>query len=296
MVPACILNRESPTGRAVSLALFLLPIVYLADMVSVAVHEILGHGLSAVLVGGTFSGLMVKWDGMGVALCDLPVAAPLAHCILFLASGVMAEMVFGVLLLGFAMLLRGRPDIQLVPLIVAFICVIDGASYVLWNAYRPVPPGDIGSIVLLLSAEQLPEVSTVRWALLAAGALLFLGATFYFCVSVFVRVEALILCDKQFVGPSRLLALFVFLVLPGSVAWFIFDWDQLAPGIGRLPSIIGALSILAVATLLFWHRPTLKRECSLRPVTWRHIAGSWICLIATVIVITRWFKDGVMWG
>ena len=65
MTRTYLFHRDSPVVRAVSLALFVLPIVYVAEILSVAVHEILGHGLSAVALGGSFSGFTLKWDAGG---------------------------------------------------------------------------------------------------------------------------------------------------------------------------------------------------------------------------------------
>ena len=283
-------------GRTIVLALFVLPIGYVAEILSVAIHEILGHGLSAVLLGGSFSGFVLKWDAMGWAYSALPATAPLLHHVLYLASGVIATTVCGLTLFGLVFLFRKRLDIQLALLVVSFICLMDGIPYVLWNAYHPVPPGDIGWIIALSCGQRVPEASAIRWALLVVGTLLFAGTTFYFSALVFIRMEAMILGGGQFTGKSRVLALFFLLALPGSVGWFTFDWDQLAPGIGLLPDVVGALSVIVVAALLFWYRPKLKHENRIHLITWRHIVVSCTCLIATVIALTFWFKDGVKWG
>jgi len=291
-----MLHKDSPVGRAIGLALFLLPIEYVAEILSVAVHEILGHGLSAVVLGGSFYGFVMNWDGMGQAFCDLPSAAPLMHQVLHLAAGVIAEITCGVVLWGLISFFRRRPDLQLVLLMASSICLIDGTSYVLWNAYHPVPPGDIGRILWLSSPTWPPETSILRWMLLAVGALLLAGTTLYFYTAIFVRIEALILPGGQLAGGSRLLTLLTFLVLPDSVGWFVFDWDQVAPGIGRLPCAVGALSVVVMAGLLFWYRPRLEERNPDCRISWRHVAVSWMCLIATVLALALWFDDGVRWA
>jgi hypothetical protein len=291
-----MLGKDWPVGRAVVLGLFLLPIAYLAEMLSVAVHEILGHGLFGALLGGTFRGLVLRWDGMGWASCDLPPAAPLPHEVLHLASGVSAEAICGMTLWRLVSFFRRRPDVQVVLLIASSICLMDAASYVLWSAYRPVPPGDIGRIIWLSSAAWPPETSVVRWVLLVAGVLLFASTTLYFYPAIFTRIEVLILGGGQLAGGPRLLALLLFLVLPGSIGWFVFDWDQVAPGIGRLPSVVGALSVVAVAGLLFWCRPRWKERSCASSITWRHIAASWVGLVVTILALALWFNDGVRWS
>jgi hypothetical protein len=289
-------RNDGPVGRGIGLVLFLLAIGYVAEILSVATHEIVGHGLSAVLLGGTFSGFVLRWDGMGWAFCDLPSSVTLVHHVLHLASGVVAEISCGLMFLVLTLLLRKRPDIQLVLLVISSICLVDGSSYVLWNAYHPVAPGDIGQIIWLSCGPQLPEVSVIRWTLLVIGAILFAGTTFCLYTAVFVRIEALIVRGGQLTGGPRLLVLFAFLVLPNSVGWFVFDWDQLAPGIGRLPGVVGALSVAAMAGLLFWYRPRFKVRDSDHPISWRHIAIAWTCLIVTVLAVALWFNNGVWWA
>lgn len=249
-----------------------------------------------MLLGGTFSGFVLKWDAMGWVFCVLPPTASQLHVVLFFASGVIATTICGLTLLGLAFFFRERHDIQLALFVASLACLMDGIPYVLWNAYQPVPPGDIGWIITLCCGQRLPETSLLRWGLLICGVLLFTGTTFYFCSGVFVRMEALILGGRQSAGGSRLLMLLVLLVLPGSAAWFMFDWNQLAPGIGLLPCVVGALSVVTMAAVLFWYRPRLEHGTPIHMVTWHHIAVSWACLIATVMALALWFDEGVRWS
>jgi len=289
-------RSNSPIRRAAALVLFALPLLYVATIFSTAVHEILGHGLSAVLLGGDFSGFTLRWDAMGWAFSDLPAEAPRLHQILQLAAGVIATTVCGALLWGLVLFFRKRPDIQLVLLVGASILLVDGISYAFWNAYHPVAPGDIGRIIALCGGPQSSEVMILRWGLLAAGGALLAGVTFCLGIAAFVRIETLILKEGQFTGTSRPLALFFLLVLPGSAAWFVFDWNQVAPGIGFVPNVAGALSVFAVAVMLFWYRPRLKYAGPVPSITRRHVLLSWTCLLATVVSLLLWFSDGVRWG
>jgi hypothetical protein len=292
-----VIRADNAIARAVRLAFFVLPLIYVAEISGAVIHEVLGHGLSAVLLGGQFSGFTVKWDGMGVAFADLPAGEVwVAHEIVHMASGIVATTVCGAMLWGLVFFFRRRPDIQLALFVVAFILLIDGIDYVLWNAYHPVPPGDIGVIILLSQVLEFPDPTVLRWVLVITGGLLFAGTTFYFCTAIFVRVEGLILSGGRFTGKSRLLALFLFLALPGAYEWLSFNWNQVAPGIGRLPNVAGALSIITVAGLLFWYRPNLKNGNSVPLITSGHIAVSGTCLLVTVTALTLWLNDGLIWG
>ena len=118
-------SKDSPIARTAALVLFALPLLYVAPILSTAVHEILGHGLSAVLLGGEFSGFALKWDAMGWAYSHLPADAPAADQIVQLASGVIATAVCGALLWGLVFFFRKRPDIQLVLLIGAAMPMVE---------------------------------------------------------------------------------------------------------------------------------------------------------------------------
>jgi hypothetical protein len=293
-----IIRKDGLMVRAVRLAFFVLPIVYVAGALSAAVHEVLGHGLSAVLLGGEFSGFTVKWDGMGWAFATLPAdGASASHQILFWASGIIATTVCGAILWGLVFFFRRRPDIQLAMLVTAFVLLISGIDYVVWNAYHPIPStGDIGKIIMFCHILEFPDPTVLRWVLLITGVLLFAGTTFYFCTSIFVRAEALILSGGRLTGKSRFLVLFLFLVLPGAYAFLSFDLNQLAPGIGRVPNVAGALGIIAVAGLLFWYRPKLKNGNSVPLITWRHLVVSGTCLLVTITALALWLNEGLIWS
>jgi len=60
-----IIGGNKIIARTIKLAFFILPIVYVSEILGITIHEVLGHSLSAVLLGGQFSGFTVKWDTMG---------------------------------------------------------------------------------------------------------------------------------------------------------------------------------------------------------------------------------------
>jgi hypothetical protein len=291
-----IIRGNNTIARTIRLTFFVLPLVYVSEVLGTTIHEVLGHGLSAVLLGGQFSGFAIKWDTMGWALADIPAGATVTYHILFSASGIIATTVCGVILWGIVFLFRRRPDIQLALLVVAFIFLIDGLDYVVWNAYYPSPPtGDVGKIILFYQVMEFPGFTILRWLLLITGILLFAGIVFYFCTSIFMRIEILILSGGQFTGKSRFLALFIFLALPGAYEFLSFDWNQIAPGIGRLPNVAGALSIVTVAAVLFWYRPRLKNMNTVPLITWRHMSVSGTCLLITIMSLALWLNEGVRW-
>ena len=182
---------------------------------------------------------------------------------------------------------------QLVLLIAAFIVLIDGLSYILWDAWKPFPRGDFGRIIWMSGGPLTLDGVFVQWSLLLSSAALYAGATFYFYRAIFIRIEALVLHGDLFSGLPRIIALAVFLVLPGTCGWLSYDWNQINPGIGRLPQVVGVLSVVAVVAILFWYRPRFKHDGLIPPITWRIIAVSWTCLLVTVATMALWLVDGV---
>ncbi len=287
-------NKRLVANRTIRLALFILPIAYIAGILGVAIHEILGHGLTALLLGGEFNGFVLKWDAMGWAYCSLPSTAILSDNILHLLSGIIATTVVGGLLFGCATLSK-RAGLQLALWVLGYVCLMDGIPYLFWNAYHPVLPGDIGIIISQISNRQNLPVELIRWIFMFFSAALFIGTTFLFWSRAFAGIEGLVLVNQQFTNNSRILALLFLVILPGTAFWFLFDWNQLAPGIGILPNIVGALSSMAMAGILFWYKPRLQPKVTTKVISWIQIALSWGCLIVTLASLSIWFAKGIIW-
>ena len=134
--PSSARPRPSYWRRLAVIALFLLPIAYFAEIVAVAIHEIAGHGLAALCVGGAFTGFTLKWDGMGWA-CAFPAPnAPVSDTIAILAAGVAATTLSGIGLFVLALLLRKRFFSRMLLLLLSTMSVLEGTSYAFWNAYH----------------------------------------------------------------------------------------------------------------------------------------------------------------
>jgi hypothetical protein len=80
---------ERPISRAVVLVLYVLPIVYGAGILSVVVHEILGHRLEAILLDGKFYSFILKWHAITWAYSPLTSTPSQQHQIF----GVISESV-----------------------------------------------------------------------------------------------------------------------------------------------------------------------------------------------------------
>ena len=123
------------------------PTGYVAFISAVAIHELLGHGVTAWLLGGTFQGFALMPDGMGWAASSAP-----DHENIVLAGGVVAGVLAGVILLLLASRMT-HPLARMTCLLFAVCSLEDATSYAFWNSVFPRPPGDFGRILLDLQLE-----------------------------------------------------------------------------------------------------------------------------------------------
>jgi len=278
-------NEPSIFRKVLLLALFLAPVAYISLILSVATHEIIGHGLAAVALGGTFHGFKLELDGMGWASIDLPSGASTIDNIICLAAGVTATTVTGLVLIAVSYHIRKRLGIRLSLLILSFMCLMEGIPYIFWNSYHPVPPGDIGRIIALWRSVGFPGEIGIRIFLLAVSGIMFCISTFFLCALLLQGIEEAVLAGKRFSPQARFWILLLFLVIPGPAAWFLFDWNQLAPGIGLLPCIVGAASIVISAIILYWFSLKPRSDIPGMNIKWYHLLilyGFLILLVAFI--------------
>jgi len=215
-------------------------------LLATAAHEALGHGLAAICLGGKFLTFQMDLSGMGWAWTILdPDSAAWQHTVV-LSAGVVATVALGILFLAMGAAIR-KPLPSLVMLVLSLNLLLEGAPYIFWNAVHPVPPGDIGRILSETSS------ASARPALIAAGGIVMFGAIWSLTALLFRRLEGWIGPNGRLAGAQRAVVAAMLGLVP-AVLWFTFDWDALAPGLGYLPSIVGAASHLVAAASVFWIR------------------------------------------
>lgn len=265
-----------------------MPVAYSGALLAVAVHEVLGHGVSAILLGGEFTGFLLRLDVMGYASAWPAAHAPIWRQIAVLSGGVVSTTVFGAAFLMIALRLRNAPFLRIGLAVLASCFVLNGSLYMLWNSYQPRPPGDIGRII------QLTESNTIRWAVFLAGAAL--TAIFLIGPMAIVVRESNRWLQSGSVPRKWQRALMP--VVIGSafgVGQSVFDWNQIAAGIGMVPRYCGmAFAIITIIVLMLVPpdtRPVLSPSRSaLRPVAW-----AWIATLVLIAAISIWLQDGVQW-
>lgn len=288
-------SRRVFLRRIVTLVLFVLPWGYVGVIAGVAVHEVVGHGLTALAVGGRFEGFELEWYGMGWASAYPAPGAPTWHESVVLLGGVAATVALGGLLLGLAALLPGL-WLRTAGVILGTCIVLDSAAYTFWSALHPGTQGDAARVVLLWDS------SAVQWVLVVGGAVLTIGTT-WISTSLLFRCVASYLVPGQdevragrgeLSGLQRATIVVLFFVVPSVGAHYAFDWNQLISGIGNLPAhanmgLVAILSPLLFFSIRPW--PNVEPRAPLIPV----VLG-WILAVAIGGMVEAWLSQGVSWS
>lgn len=282
-------HSKSPARRAVVqylLPTFLvLPYAYLGLLLAVAIHEFVGHGLTAIMVGGSFTGVQLEFDGMGWAQATAPPDAATWKYTAVMAGGVISTMVAGIILLSLGWRTRRQPWIALPLLAIAANQILEGAPYLFWNAVHPVPPGDIAAIV---SGQPLARVACIIFG----GTVMLAGVWCSMALLMWIA-ESWLNEGKRYLGWSRFTALTV-LGFSG-VAWFTFDWDQLAPGLAAWPNVVGLFIHLISAASIAPARWRIERsERNVRCTLISATAG-WALVLFAIVVVGVWLRKGLTW-
>ncbi|MCC7407653.1 MAG: hypothetical protein IT442_06250 [Phycisphaeraceae bacterium] len=264
------------------------PFGYLGLILGVVSHEIVGHGLMSLAVGGEFLGFLIRFDGGGYAIVPLPEHAQPWQTVCVYFGGVAITSLLGMVILGAGWLCRRHAWVGLPLIVLAFAVLMEGIPYVFWNAVHPVLHGDIGRVLAII------DLSWLRVLLIVTGGVGLVAVTWTFTALLYSVLQGWLACGAVLENSLRLALLALLGLVPG-LGWLIFDWDWLLPGIGNLPNISGLLLHLAAAASLAWIR--------LPPMTLRSHKGlvatlvtGWCMTAVCLIAIALWFHDGLVFA
>lgn len=276
------LTTRSFSLRLIAWFLFAGPLGYVAYITAVVTHEIIGHGCTAWLLGGTFSGFAILPDGMGWATAWSP-----EHQNVVLAAGIVACTLVGILLLAVA--LRTAHPLPRTALLIFVVCMFEDAlPYGFWNCCFVRPPGDFGRILLDLDSELL------RWTLVSVFGAGYVVLVVWSTVLIFRCLESTV--GPLSCGRAALIA-WPFFGVAAALTWFTFDWNQLIQEIGRLPQYVGAGLQLAVAPLLVAVRREKVARVEIARRTWAlSIGTAWFASLALILTLALWLRHGVSWS
>jgi hypothetical protein len=280
--------------KSILLALFLLPFVHIGIILSVAIHEVLGHGLSAEVLGGVFSGFSLNWDGMGRAYAFLPPSASSTDRMVFLSSGILATLIAGWLFLGIACAIKKQVGIRLALLILSYCCLMDGIPYLLWNSWNPIGPGDVAKILNIWQQAGYPHEDMMRIVILVVSGIMFIGFTYLFFLLLFQGIESYLWNGKSMSSKARFWSVLLFVVIPGTAGNFTFDWNQVAPGIGSLPTTAGISSVIVSAILIFSFPLKPKATISGGCIRLHQVLLAWLLEGIVILLMIFWLRKGVV--
>jgi hypothetical protein len=282
-----------PTGKshvinALQILIFSLPVIYIGIILAVFVHEVLGHGLTAFLLGGQFKSFSILLDGMGYASIDVVKLSNL-KIVLILLSGAAYTTGFSILFLILSLAFWQKTFLSAAFLYLAFASLLDGVPYLFWDAIALGGVGDY-SLIWMLNPN-----STARIALIAlCGSLMFFGIVF-FNFLLFKYWGGWMAEVKPFPAKWKTVLCLILFSLQAA-GWLSFDWNQLIPGIGVLPSAVAiVLTIIILTFLSIFYKFTDDRpsqDYGSHPK--RAISLAWFFCIALAITIIIWFQNGVI--
>lgn len=282
--------RNAPIGER-TMSRFALPVyavglllyAYIGALFAVAVHEIIGHGLISLLVGGDFKGFMISFEAYGWA--DTPSAFESRDtAVPVLIGGAGSTIVAGFVMGCAAWNSRKRLVVGGPLAVIAANLLLEGGLYMLVNGIYAVPPGDFGHLI---------EIAPVfRWPVIIVGAVVTVSTMILSVGYLTLMMRSLTRAGRDL--PRRgCVALGMLVALTGAGAELAFDWNALAPGIGVWPDIGLTVLWVSIALAVTSKLPSSETApTSMRAVCISAAVGVAL-LAAALLAIGLWLRHGV---
>ncbi len=270
-----------------TMSLFGLPIAYLGIILAVFIHEVAGHGLTALLLGGQFKGFGISLDGMGWADIGIDGFSTLSKALMFAAGGVCTTLL-SVLFFGLSLAAGRNYPTALACLFLGVAGLLDGLPYFFWDAIYLGGMGDF-SMIWLLYHDRALRVMVIAGcgALMAAGIILF-NVRYY-------KIACAWLGEGPPIHLKERISLALLIFLLQVLAWLGFDWNQLIPGVGLLPGLVAmAIALAALIPVTAFHRiEGLEEPGPGRLQVGGLMWAAWILCMLVIVLILQWLERGV---
>lgn len=295
-----IQKQRSFKRDVVLFVLWMIPMVYLAMIAAVMAHEVIGHGIVAAALGGTFSGFGIRPDAMGWASVDIISLTPLRQAIIF-AGGAVVTTVMSLLLFALGYRWRNRFFSAATCWVFAFAFLCDGVPYFFWDSIYQGVIGDPSAILRLYPLEGM------RIAWIIGSGLLGVASIWGFNHLMLKGILRFLKNSLQ-ASPKEIVVVASTLFAIQSLAWLSFDWQQLIPvaDIGILPVIVPiALTAIALGAEAFraMKRAKITGEMTATggvnkaAISWKTpLILAWGSAIAVAAIIVAWLQYGVSFG
>jgi hypothetical protein len=271
--------------------LYYFPVLYLGIILSVTLHEILGHGLVALAMGGKFKGFGLYPDGMGWADIDVSgLSEPRIAFVLFAGGSCTAIASLIGIALGMAMRKRFHAHAGL--LLCAFVCLMDGMPYFFWDAIYLSGVGDISGIY------RMYPIPLLRIGVISISGLLMAAGIIAFNVLVF-GISNRRMSEGGNVNLRGRISISALLLLLQAAGWFSFNWNELVPGVGLLPGISAMALTAAVLAILLSRgvqaEPRAVQEGIPRPHPYplKPTIAAWAAAVCVALLTAFWSGEGV---
>ena len=285
-----MLNQEQKNFLVqwICFVLFFLPIVYLGSIAAVTIHEVVGHGVVAALLGGDFLGFGILIDAMGWARVDIADISPFKQAIV-LAGGTLLTNLCSIFFLVLGIRLKKSPLSSVALLTIAFTFLCDGLPYYFWDALFHGGIGDASGILGLYPYIWLRILMIVLSGVATVVTILLLNHILLNSVYSFLGTKG-----KSHRYEFIMIACTLFVIQ--TLTWLSFDWTQLipVPEIGLWPSVIPVVMTIvyigARIALFERRKPPVPAD---RPVRFKAaIIGAWALCLVTIVVILLFLQNG----
>jgi len=232
------------------LVLFLFPAGYLSVFTSTLVHEVFGHGLMAISVGGDFTGLKIEWDGSGSANATAGEHAHRHERALVDLAGIFAGMLAGLASLGLGYVRRLPFFLRLWLLVFASDALLGNSVYLFWNGIYTDFNGDVSNYLVRYGEIELRMLAVI----IGGGFLLFF-------VALTCHTWYTIMCEwlgsRKASRGYELIAPLVLIFVVQSFRWLTND---LLYNVGAYA--IAAMTLLTIGVLvwLYIRKPRISPE------------------------------------
>lgn len=262
--------------------LVVLPWSYTCMILAVIIHEIVGHGLVSLCLGGEFVGFSIMTDGMGWAMTSGGQNPQVG-----LAGGVFMTSLAGTVALIASFNKRFSPLLRILFSVLALMLLLEGVPYTFWNSLFPRPPGDIGKILMSTNPN-----SALRWTLCTVSGAALVASVGFGSLALWRSLEQLLgSMDSRRAAVIMLLAITV----PGVAYNFVFDWNQLIDDVGHIPSVTHAVMHVLAAVFLYRVRSRNIAPAAVPKATWAVcICASWAVCAGLFGAVMLWMRHGVL--
>lgn len=274
--------------------MLLIPTVYVGLALASFVHEVCGHVLMSVAIGGGVDRLQFLWLGGGRTNVRWPNPVSVASMTAVYGAGPVATTVAGAVLLWFG-LREKNGTTRWALLLMAMCAFLDGPSIVLWDGLGNGGEGDFSKAMSML--RHVPGIDADHWqvVILSIGTALLVATTAL--VSSALAAGAVPLNTTNVSRSKRVhrtawAGAFACVAAAYSLVFYGGHASSISLGI----RIAMSAAIAAISTTICAVVPPFRAEPRSGAISGRGILTAWLSVVIVLAVCRFVFPDGVVIG